>query len=206
MTDKEAREKMFFHRIQFHSDNKWGIPYIRKNSLRRRDVQLLGFDEIGKLNVGNEDRTIHFFKEDYKFLKVYNEPKKYLKKLIRFEALITPDFSMYTDFPLAMQIYSTFMNRWCGAFWQNHGLTVIPSVSWSTKESYDFSFSGIEKGSIVAVSTVGTLKKEKLFMDGYHEMLKIIQPEYIYCYGKPFKDMEGDSNLFFIDYDKTMWR
>lgn len=33
------------------------------------------------------------------------------------------------------------------------GLRVVPTVNWGTKESFDFCFSGIEKGSIVAVST-----------------------------------------------------
>ena len=202
MTNKEAREKMFCRKLQFDSDNKWGIPFIHKNPLKRLDIQLLGFDEIGKLDHGNEDKTIHFFKEDYKFINVYENPNKFIERLARFESLLTPDFSMYTDFPLAMQIYSTYMNRWCGAYWQYCGLTVIPTVSWSTNESFDFAFSGIEKGSIIAVSTIGTRKEEKLFMEGYNEMLKIIQPELIYCYGKPFNGMVGD--VYFIDRYNTM--
>lgn len=197
MKDKKIREKMFSHKIQFNSDNKWGIPFINKNSLRRFNIQLLGFDEIGAANQGNEDKTIHFFKEDYKFMDVYECPNKHIKRLARFEALLTPDFSMYTDFPLAMQIYATFMNRWCGAYWQHYGMTVIPSISWSKKESYDFSFAGIEKGSIVAVSTVGVRREEVLFMEGYKEMLKTIQPDYVYCYGKAFNDMDG--NILNID-------
>lgn len=66
-----------------------------------------------------------------------------------------PDFSMYSDLPLAIQIYNTFRRRWCGAFWQEQGLNVIPSVCWGTSESYDFCFEGIEKGSIVAVLSFG---------------------------------------------------
>ena len=111
---------------------------------------------------------------------------------------------MYTDFPLAMQLYSTFMNGWCGAYWQYYGLTVIPTVSWSTVDSFEFCFSGIEKGSIVAVSTVGILKEETLFMDGYYEMEDRIQPEYVYCLGKSFKGMKD--NVYFIDYQETLGR
>ncbi len=36
-----------------------------------------------------------------------------------------------------------------------HGVTVIPTVSWSTPDSYPFAFAGIATGSVVAVSTVG---------------------------------------------------
>lgn len=197
MKDKDRRIKMFSHRIQFHSDNKWGIPYIKKNTIRRKDIQLLAYDEISPKR-SDVDRTIHFFKEDYKFSNVYDEYDKHINKLARFEALLTPDFSMFTDFPLAIQIHHTFMNRWCGAYWQQHGLTVIPTVTWSTEESYELCFSGIEKTSIVAVSTVGTGRNEKMFMKGYNEMLRVLQPDYIYCYGKPFDNMLGD--VIYIKY------
>lgn len=107
-------------------------------------------------------------------------------------------------FPLAMQMFSVFMNRWCGAYWQSYGLTVIPTISWSTKDSYDFCFSGVEMGSIVAVSTLGVLREEKLFMDGYNEMYRRIKPEYVYCYGKTFKEMMGE--VYGIKYNETMGR
>ena len=57
-------------------------------------------------------------------------------------------------------IVSTVINKingilWCGAYWQSKGLTVIPTISWSTPSSYDFCFDGVEENSIVAVGMIG---------------------------------------------------
>ncbi len=126
--------------------------------------------------------------------------EKYYKILAKFEAVLTPDFSLYTDMPLIIQMYSIFKNRWCGAYWQNKGLrTVIPTITWGDEKSYDFCFLGIEEGSIVAISTLNTCKEKELFMKGYNRMLEVIKPQLIYCYGvKPFPKMEG--NILWIEY------
>ena len=67
--------------------------------------------------------------------------------------------------------------------------------------SFNFCFDGIEKGSIVAVSTIGVKKQKSHFMLGYNEMLSRIEPNKIICYGKPFDEMQGD--IIEVDYAKT---
>ncbi len=72
----------------------------------------------------NKYKTIHFFTYDWHFDNVYTNPQNALEKLQQYYAVLTPDFSMYFDMPLALQIYSIFKNRWCGAYWQGQGLKV----------------------------------------------------------------------------------
>lgn len=67
--------------------------------------------------------------------------------------------------------------------------------------SFNFCFDGIEKGSIVAVSTIGVKNQKSHFMLGYNEMLSRIKPSKIICYGKPFDEMKGD--IIEVDYAKT---
>lgn len=113
-------------------------------------------------------------------------------------AILTPDFSMYTEMPAAVQLFNTFRNRWCGAYFAEKGIRVIPSVNWGTEESFDFCFEGIEKGSAVAVSTYmfhehgNNDDQKEIFMKGYHELLRRIEPEYIICYSEPFSEMKGN--------------
>ena len=102
---------------------------------------------------------------------------------------------MYSDFPLSLQIYNTYRNRFCGAYWQDLGINVIPTVSWSDKRSFDFCFEGIEHKSSVAISNVGVfnnLKTKKMFLDGYEEMIKIIEPEKIFIYGREIEELKGN--------------
>lgn len=117
---------------------------------------------------------------------------------------------MYIEMNPVMQLYNTFRNRWVGAYLASKGITVIPTVNWGLENTFDFCFNGIEKGSIVAVSTYmyhehGNHSDQKdLFMKGYNEMLRRIEPELVICYSEPFPEMQG--NILYIDYDLSSWQ
>lgn len=96
------------------------------------------------------------------------------------------------------QLESVARNRWVGAYWQSKGLTVIPTVSWSTSRSFEFCFDGIEQGGTVAVGMIGCSQSKKVFLRGYNEMLERLTPEKIIVYGNPFKEIQG--NLIRIEY------
>lgn len=65
-----------------------------------------------------------------------------VEKLKQYYCLLSPDYSLYTDMPLALQIKNTFKNRWCGAYWQSLGLNVIPTIEWEMKEVLIFALRG----------------------------------------------------------------
>lgn len=71
-----------------------------------------------------------------------------------------------------------------------HGLTVYPTISWSTPESYEWCFDGEPVGGIVAVSSVGVYNDDdarKLFISGYNEMMKRLNPSWVIWYGRVFE-------------------
>ncbi|MBQ4569363.1 MAG: DUF4417 domain-containing protein [Ruminococcus sp.] len=144
---------------------------------------------------------VHFFLDDYKFEVIWNDPLPRVEKLKSHKAVLAPNFSVYTEMPMAMKIYNTFRSRWCGAYLQSNGVKVIPTLAWGGPETFWFCFDGIPKNSVVAVSTVGVRTEKDLFMQGYNEMLRRIKPSKIICYGKSFEDMKGD--IIEIDYAKT---
>ena len=73
-----------------------------------------------------------------------------------------------------------------GAFYQSKGIKVIPTISWAEKETFEFCFQGIPKGSVVSVSTIG-VKEDKnalrIWNEGMTEMIKRIEPSAILVYG-----------------------
>jgi hypothetical protein len=100
---------------------------------------------------------------------------------------MTPDFSTYTDYPMALQIYNHYRKHWIGAHMQACGINVIPTISWSNQSSYEWCFDGEPIGGTVAVSSVGTQGNKicmELFQQGYEEMISRLQPEKIIFYGK----------------------
>lgn len=160
---------------------------------------LIGYDKVNQSE--DYEKIVHFFLDDYRFESIYNNPEKKIETLRQYKAVLTPDFSMFVEMPVALQLFSTFKNRWVGAYLQEQGICVIPTVRWGDLTSFNFCFDGIEKGSIVAVSTIGIKKEKSHFMLGYNEMLSRIKPSKIICYGKPFNEMKGD--IVEVDYGET---
>lgn len=133
------------------------------------------------------DKNLHFFVDDYRFARLWNKPNDYIPLLSRFRSVCAPDFSTYTDMPVAMQIYNHYRKHWLAAYWQAHGLTVYPTISWSDRSCYDWCFDGEPVGGIVAVSSVGTqanAESNRLFLAGYEEMIKRLNPPFVIFYGK----------------------
>lgn len=122
-------------------------------------------------------------------------PDQYLPMLKKFPVVMTPDFSTYTDFPKAIQIYNHYRKHWLGAYWQFNGMTVVPTISWSDHASYDWCFDGEPVHGVVAVSAVGSSNSDetkRLFMDGYNEMMRRLKPVQVIFYGKPPAECTGN--------------
>lgn len=142
-----------------------------------------------------EIHGVHFFVDDYQFVRLWKRPETYAEKLARFQAVCTPDFSTYTDFPKVIQLYNHYRKHWLGAYWQSRMVRVIPTISWSGHDSYTWCFDGEPEGGTVAVSTVGTQNSRetrKLFLDGYNEMLARLQPSRIIMYGMVPDECQGN--------------
>lgn len=199
MTTKEWRRNPLFMRNAFAPAGKWEFPLVHKQQIDLENIQLIACsDTRPRDNRFNRQRGVHFFVDDYRFSGIYQNPKRTLRKFGQYRFLLTPDFSTYADMNRWRQIESVAQNRWVGTYWKSKGLTVIPTISWSTARSFDFCFDAVEKGSVVAVSTVGCRRAKQPFLRGYREMLTRIEPEAVICFGAPFPEMEG--KVIVVDY------
>ena len=198
MTSEEFRTNPLLLRNQFERTGTFEIPLIHKDEVSLENLSLIGYDKVSS---GKNDQVVHFFLDDYKFESLWNNPEPRIEKSSTFRAVLSPQFSIYSEMPIAVQIHNTFRSRWCGANLQSKGIKVVPSVVWGEADTFWFCFDGIEKGSIVAVSTVGVRNEKDLFMAGYRELMKRIEPSAIICYGKPFEEMSG--NVIYVSYEET---
>ncbi len=198
MTSLEFRNDPMFLRNHFKGDGTFEMPKIKKDEVNLENIELTGYD---KLKSSKNNQIVHFFLDDYKFEVMWNDPLPRIEKLKSHKAVLAPNFSIYSEMPVPMKIYNTFRSRWCGAYLQQNGIKVIPTIAWGGPETFWFCFDGIETKSVVAVSTLGVRNEKDLFMQGYNEMLRRIKPEKIICYGKPFEEMKGD--IIEVDYAKT---
>lgn len=199
MTSVKMRENELFMRNSFQGQGKWNIPLVRKNAVNSENLSLIACsDTRSHDSEANRKKGVHFFVDDYRFSGIYNNPSRTLPKYSQYAFLLTPDFSTYADMNMWRQMESVAKNRWVGAYWQKHGLTVVPTISWSTASSFEFCFDGVEKNAIVAIGMIGCKNNRRGFMRGYDAMLERLNPETVICFGSPFPEMRG--NLIAIDY------
>lgn len=180
---RESRNYENAEKIIFPGFGKYGIPIIQKTEFKTSSFISFNYAKTCKQK---EEKSIHFFIDDYQFNRIWKYPDKYIDLFMQFKQVMTPDFSTYTDFPKALQIYNHYRKHWCGAYMQLHGIDVIPTISWSDKDSFEWCFDGEPEGGVVAVSSVGCMKSKetrKMFLDGYKEMVKRLEPETIIFYG-----------------------
>lgn len=192
-------------RCEFTKDF-WQMPIIRNDGFVPEE--LIGFNYAKtseKKNVG-----IHFYLDDYQFERVWNYPEKYVEMFQRYDCILSPDFSLYMDMPVPMKVWNVYRSRLIGAYYQSYGIPVIPTLSWAEKETFDFCFKGIPKGSIVSISTIGVKKDKdamKTWLDGVKEMLKTVNPKILLIYGGKLPFDYGNREIIYFNNKVTEnWR
>jgi hypothetical protein len=96
------------------------------------------------------------------------------------------------------QIESVAHSRWCGAYWQSKGLTVMVTIQWGDEDNFEYCFDGVDEGAILVVSTLGAKAFEKAWLCGFREMCDKLKPEKVICYGKPFQEAYHFTDIIYI--------
>lgn len=176
------------------------IPQIH-NSVFMVPEQFIGFNYSQSFKGIRSQFGVHFYLDDYQFERVWISPKRYVKLLRQYAFTLSPDFSLYTDMPLVMQMWNVYRSRLLGQFWQNNGINVIPTVSWSDERSYSFCFDGLPRRSVISVSTRGCVRQaepRKLWQAGMAEAVRRLEPTKILIYGSKIEFDHGGSEVVWI--------
>jgi hypothetical protein len=159
------------------------VPYTEVRRLARRG------DRVA------EGSSVHFFLEDYRFESAWSTPERAAYYCAGLEAVLSPDFSLYRDHPIALQLHNVYRSRYLGALWQSMGMEVIPTAQWGDERSFEFCFEGMPVGGTIAVSTVGVLRNGgalDAFAAGLREMVARCKPDVLLCYGERLPDGIAD--------------
>ena len=122
------------------------------------------------------DFWVHFYEDDYLFERLWRNPQKYLPILQKYNGVILPDFSLYRDMPLVMQLWNIYRSRAIGFWLQANGIEVIPNIRYGDKRTYHCCCDG----------THGTLKNKvdrEIFVKGLEVIIRRLQPTTIVVYG-----------------------
>lgn len=189
----------------FSGVGPFDFPQMEPVDVDISGCQVIGFNyAIGARRP--EDKVVHFYLDDYQFERVWNNPDRYIPLLSGFKAVFAPDFSMYTDFPKAVQIFNHYRKMWCAAYWQEHGIRVIPTICWSDEESFDWCFEGIPKHSLVCISTIGGFGNHEdnkgAWLAGYEKCLEVLDPSRVILFGKHFPEIRPHGTMIVVSNDQ----
>ena len=143
---------------------------------------------------------IHFYVDDYQFERIWTQPNTYIEKMKDFQCVFTPDFSLYTEMPIAMKIWNIYRSRLIGQMCQRAGLNVIPTVSWCEDTTFDFCFDGLPQDSILSISTIGVKRDLDAFAcwkTGVDEMIRRLRPHTLLIYGGEIEYDYGDIKVVY---------
>lgn len=188
--------------IDNSTNDFWQMPIIKNDNFIPSD--LMGFNYAKSSD--NKNTGIHFYLDDYQFERIWNNPGEYIDILSDYECILSPDFSLYLDMPMPMKIWNIYRSRQIGQYYQSVGIKVIPTISWGERETFEFAFKGIPKGSIVSISTIGVKKDEdafKIWKDGMDAMIQEIQPSTILVYGGKLDYDYGDIKVIYFENKVT---
>lgn len=177
MSDPKYRSRANIYAL-YSSENDLGIPDIQPETWI--PPRLAAWQDLRSYG---SDAAMHFFLDDYRFEPLWHNPEKYLERLGECGAILSPDFSVFSDWPLAVQIWQTYRNRWVGAHLQALGFRVIPTVGWTVPA--DLFFDGVPKHSVLATATTGVRRTAEgidYFMVGFQK-LAALEPIAVLVYG-----------------------
>lgn len=172
--------------------NFWGLPEITGISSIPKNARFVNSEFARREK--DYGAWVMFYEYDWKFIKMWEQPKRQAKWLSNFQGAITPNFSVYMDTPLAVQLYSIYRNRWCGAYWESLGIPVIPNVACGDDRTYNFAFEGLPKNAVLSINNMGCMKDEECRSWCYKkvdETMKRLSPRLLLIYGAKMTGLDG---------------
>ena len=202
----KIRHRRFNHNLNlanYYGDGPREIPIIRPEKFEpvRRFVP---FDKANTCEK-REDCCLYFYVDDFIFDRIWYRLQMYTDLMKQFGAVISPDWSLYTDWPPAVNLYNLYRNNFVGRWLQDNGVKVYPNVSWTDEKSYEWCFAGLPKRATVAVSSMCSMKHKesrRLFIQGYREMMRRLEPETIIFHGTVPDECQGNIVHFDPVYKK----
>lgn len=133
--------------VLFETDNPWGIPDLLDNMLSttvptstwNREPETVSDSAWYCYSAGPntfpspKERgggVLGFFTEDFRFEMAWNDTPSFTERLLQQDwgGVCLPDFSTWANWPFPTRLHNLYRTRWCGRYWQEAGVPVIPII------------------------------------------------------------------------------
>ncbi|MEG0237910.1 DUF4417 domain-containing protein [Cetobacterium sp.] len=180
------RDNLNWMKLDFEQRGKYGMPKLLKQNFNYIESEFIPFNMVMTCKEPH-DKGVHFYIHDYQFERFWRNPERYINILKNFKYVIMPDFSLYTDYPKALQIFNVYRNLWLARYMQENNISVIFNIACSTEETNKLLLEVMPKNSIVAISSVGVMKNlyhKKEFERNVRQVLENVKLTQLIWFGK----------------------
>ena len=184
--DKRMLPLLNLEKATFLGTGEYRIPRIQPITEYDETTRWIPYHYINECKLDPSKLGMYFYIDDYRFDALWNSPDRYINRLKRYRYVLAPDFSIYADMPKALQVYNHYRKHWLAAYWQMHGINVIPTITWTLPQHLQFCLDGEPIGSIVSTSTKGILRNKDLqdtYWDDYDYVMDKLQPKMVLLHG-----------------------
>ena len=146
-------------------------------------------------------RVVHCFEHDPFFNTFWTNMDKSIYELKDFEAVFTPDFTMFVDVPEVHNKWQLLKSRLCGARMQQVGYNVIPTITYGDATSLTWCLEGLAPNGVYGISGTGLQgcsAKLKLFQYAMRKIEEELSPIKVFVYGEPVATPGVTTELYFI--------
>lgn len=158
----------------------------------------VAFDEAFNKNI--TDCIVHFYEDDRRFLRLFRNPEKYVPFLRKCSLVIEPDLSQYVNMALQIRYAHAYLNRAMAAYLQRQGANIVPNITWTGCDSYEYSTDGRPLESVIAVNCTGILSHDMskyLWLEGYRNVVHPLRPTRIIRYGDRMPGEDASISIYF---------
>lgn len=132
--------------------------------------------------------VVHCFEHDTFFNAFWTNMDKSIYELKDFDAVFTPDFTMFVDVPETHNKWQLLKSRLCGARMQQVGYNVIPTITYGDATSLTWCLEGLAPNGVYGISGTGIQgcsAKLKLFQYAMRKIEEELAPVKVFVYGEP---------------------
>lgn len=192
-------------------DSFSGMPIMNPETLV--PTGMISFSEAMRQGDPDYSQYVHFYENDDKLERFWNNPFRYLGKLSKFEGFVATDFSTGPDIPDPVRRYNVYRNQLTGAWLQSLGYRALCNVRCPAFE-HDYFLTGVPRRSLICVGAVGCIKNRKdrqRFQGGLIRIVHELEPMGIVVVGEDAYGVfdyvkSNDIPLYFFSGETARYR
>jgi hypothetical protein len=117
----------------------------------------ISFSEAISTNKPDFNSYVHFYENDDKVERFWNNPWRYMKKLSHFAGFIATDYSTGPGIPDPVRRYNVYRNQLTGAWLQSLGFHALCNMR-CPAFGHDYFIAGAPHNSLIGIGEVGCVK------------------------------------------------